>query len=172
MPDLQIPPEQIQQAPQQQVQQQIPQQQPPVDPDADLKELAAIIHGEGASTKADVKTMIGSSVLNRLDAERYEEFGASMEEIGQKGYYAAKDGTTLYQNAKEGNFPDDMSEKSYKESYAIASGLIKGTIPRHDAMFFFTPPEETKLRKKGKKHFNFDLVKSQGEVGDYNTYSY
>jgi len=188
----QVPPQQMQQAPQQQVQQQMPQgvpqqqgqpqvpqqqmpQQPPVDPDADLKELAAIMHGEGASTKANVKIMIGSSVLNRLDAEKYEEFGASMEEVGQKGYYAAKDGTELYQNAKEGNFPDDMSEKSYKETYAIASGLIKGTIDRHAAMFFFKQKEENRIRKagaKGKKEFNFDLVKEQGQVGDYRTYSY
>ena len=60
----QVPPQQVQQAPQQA--QQVPQQQmPQVDPDMELKELAAIIYGEGASTNADVKAMIGSSVLNK-----------------------------------------------------------------------------------------------------------
>ena len=164
----QVPPQQVQQAPQQVPQQQVPQ----VDPDMELKELAAIIYGEGASTNADVKAMIGSSVLNRRDAERYSEFGTNIEEIGQKGYYASKDGTGLYQEAKSGKFKDDMSEKAYKESYAIASGLIKGTISRHEAQFYFTPKEITKLKKKGKGAFNFDLVKQKGDMGDYKTFSY
>ena len=140
--------------------------------DADIIQLAAIIYGEGASTDDEVMRMIGSSVLNRLDAEKLEEFGGSIQEIGQKGYYAVKDNTDLYQQATTGKFPDTKSENAYKRAMAQASGLVKGTIDRHPAQFYFKPDEEKKLRAKGKKAFNFNAVKKQSQVGDYNTYSY
>jgi len=140
--------------------------------DRDLAQLAAIIYGEGASTGEDTMKMIGSSVLNRLDAQKAKEFGINLEEVGKKGYYAVKDNTDLYQQAITGNFPDKASENAYKRALAIGSGLMRGTIKRHKAQFYFTPKEITKLKKKGKKAFDFNAVQEQGDVGDYRTFSY
>ena len=140
--------------------------------DQDINQVAAIIYGEGASTDDETMRMIGSSVFNRLDANRAEEFGDSIASIGQKGYYTVKDNTKLYQQAVTGKFPDKVSEDAYKRALAQASGLAKGTIDRHGAMFFFKNKEVKKLKAKGKKAFNFDVVKELGDVGDYRTYSY
>ena len=137
-----------------------------------INRVANIIYGEGASTKEDTMKMIGSSVLNRLDSGRTKEFGGTIEEIGDKGYYAVKDNTDLYQQATNWNFPDKSSENAYKKAIAIASGLVKGTIDRHKAQFYFTPEEIKKQKKKGKKAFDFDLVKEQGDVEMYKTFSY
>ena len=142
--------------------------------DADIAQLAAVIYGEGASTGEDVMSMIGSTVLNRLESGRVKEFGGTLEEVINypNAYYAAQDENVPYKEALAGKFPNETAENAYKRAYATASGLYKGTIDRHKAMFFFTPPEETKLRKKGRKVFDFKQVKEQGVVGDYNTYSY
>jgi len=143
--------------------------------DRDLAQLAAIIYSEGASTKPEVKAMIGSTVLNRLESGRVEEFGGNIGEIGQRGYYAVKDNTDLYQQATTGKFPDKVAEKAYKESLATASGLMKGTIDRHKAMFYFEEKEEMKIRNKGKagkKQFNFDVVKRGEDSEKFRTYHY
>jgi len=141
----------------------------------DLAQLTAIIYGEGASTSDEVMRMQGSSVLNRIEAGRLKEFGSSIEEAGQKGYNAVKDNTDLYQQAVTGNFPDKNSENAYKRAMAQASGLLKGTIDRHKAQFFFTKKEEDRIRKageKGKKEFDFSLVKRGEDSGIYRTYHY
>lgn len=138
----------------------------------DVAVLASIIYGEAADQDPEVMTMVGSTVLNRLKAERPEEFGETIEEIGRKGYYAVINENEPYQQAASGKFKDKVAEEAYKQSYAIASGLIKGTIEPVEGHFYFTPDEEKKLRKSGKKKFNFKAVKSVGNVGDYNIYGY
>jgi hypothetical protein len=140
--------------------------------DQDINQVAAIIYGEGASTDDETMRMIGSSVFNRLDANRAEEFGDSIASVGQKGYYAVKDNTDLYQQAVTGKFPDKVSEDAYKRALAQASGLAKGTIDRHSAMFFFKDKEVKNLKSKGSKVFNFDAVNEGETVGEYRTYSY
>ena len=142
----------------------------------DLKQLTDIIYGEGASTDNDVMAMQGSSVLNRLESNRKKEFGEeTIGNIGEVGYNAVKDNTDLYQQGVTGKFPDKTSEDAYKRAMAVASGLLKGTIPRHKAQFYFTEKEEMRIRnagKKGKKEFDFDLVKRGEDSDGYRTYHY
>ena len=142
----------------------------------DLKELTDIIYGEGASTDKDVMAMQGSSVLNRLESNRKKEFGEeTIANIGARGYNAVKNNTDLYQQGVTGKFPDKTSETAYKKAMAVASGLLKGTIARHKAQFFFTEKEEMRIRdagEEGKKEFDFDLVKRGEDSGDYRTYHY
>lgn len=138
----------------------------------DLLLLTALIYGEAASESPDVKTMVGSSVVNRKNSGRVAEFGDSINEIGNKGYYAMSNNSPLFQQAMTQQFPDEKSEKAYKESLAIASGLLKGTIKPSKGMFYFTDDEIEKLKKKGKKYFDFDQVKTVGKKGKYTVFEY
>lgn len=133
--------------------------------------LANIIYGEAADQKPEVMKMVGSTVLNRADSGRAQEFGSTIDEIGRKGYYAVINQNEPYKQASMGKFKDDVAKEAYKQAYVIASGLYKGTIERQQGHFFFKPDEEKKLRKNPKA-FNFKQVKGVGTVGDYNVYSY
>lgn len=139
---------------------------------SDIISLANMIHGEGASSDYDTKVMIGSTAINRMNANRPQEFGYTMPEVLQKGYYAVSNPNIPYKEAIAQKFTDDKSETEYKKSLAIASGLVKGTIKPKDGMFYFTKKEIAKLKKQGKKVFNFNVVKDVGDVGDYSVYSY
>jgi spore germination cell wall hydrolase CwlJ-like protein len=136
-----------------------------------IQELAAVIYGEAANQKPEVMQMVGSTVLNRLNSGRSTEFGATLPEIIQKGYYAASGQNEPYKQAITGKFPDKIAEKAYKQSYAIASGLVKGTIKPAKGMFYFTKSEIAKLRKN-KKAFDFSKVKNVGDSGDYQVFDY
>lgn len=134
--------------------------------------LTAMINGEGASSDFDTKVMIGSTAINRLKSQRLSEFGGTLPEVTQKGYYAVINKNEPYKQAVSGKFPDKIAEKAWKQSLSIASGLLKGTIELKQGQFFFTDKEESKLRKSGKKNFDFKLVKNVGKTGKYNVYSY
>ena len=131
--------------------------------DENVKQIADIIYGENGSEDYDTMVMTGSSVLNRFLMTRDEEFGTSIPEVGQKGYYAVSNNTPMYQQAVSGKFPDEKSELAYKRATQVAYGLYKGTIEKHPAQFFFKKGEAKGLRKK---------LKSTGKVGIYDTYSY
>lgn len=137
----------------------------------DIMQLAAMINGEGASLDRDAKIMIGSSALNRLEAKRAEEFGSNLQEVLSKGYYAVSNPNTPYKQAISQQFPDKVSENSFKESLVIASGLIGGTIPKRSGMFYFTDKEINKF-KKNPKLFNLKAVKEIDKVGNYRVFSY
>ena len=137
----------------------------------ELKKLTNLIYGEGASADYDTRVMMGSSALNRLEANRVKEFGSTLDEVGQKGYYAISNPNVPYKQALSQKFPDEKSETAYKESMAIASGLLRGKIERAPGMFYFTKKEVAKLKKTPKK-FNFKAVKRVGDVGDYQVYTY
>ena len=139
--------------------------------DADLVALTNGIYGEAAASDSEVMTMVGSTVLNRIDANKPEEFGSSVPEVLQKGYYAVSNPNVPYQQAITQKFPDKLSENKYKQAMAIASGLIKGTIERQPGHFYFTKKEIRKLKKR-KKGFNFKAVNEVGNVGDYSVYGY
>ena len=138
----------------------------------DVHVLAALINGEAAGSDRETKIMVGSSALKRLAANKPEEFGSTLQEVAQKGYYTVKDQNEPFKQAVTGNFPDKKAENAFKESLSIASGLIKGGIEQKNVMFYFKPSEETKMRKKGSKVFNFSAVKPSDSVGGYNTYTY
>ena len=147
---------------------------PPPDPDEQLRNLTNLIYGEAGGADYKVMTMVGASALNRLDSKRTKEFGSTLGEVMQKpnAYYAVSKNSKMYQQAMSGKFPDEISEKAYKRSMAIASGLLKGTIERPKGHFYFTDPEIKKLKKKGKKAFDFKKVKEVGKTGKYKVYSY
>lgn len=136
----------------------------------EIFQLAALINGEGADQPDDVKTMIGSTVLNRLESGRVKEFGASIPEIIQKGYYAAINKNKPYTQALTQTFPDKVSQGAYNRALQIAYGLANGTIERTKGEFFHTPSEIKK--QKAAKAFNYDAVKNVGEIGPYKVFSY
>ena len=138
---------------------------------SDLSDLANIIYGEAANQDEKVMKMVGSTVLNRQKSGRTEEFGGTIAEIGQKGYYAVKNPNQPYKEALSQKFGNEEAEHKYKKAVAIAGGLLKGTIEPDKGEFFFKPDEEKKLRKTPKV-FNFKMVKNVGKQGDYNVYGY
>lgn len=137
----------------------------------DVKNLADVIFGEAANQSPEVMTMVGSTVLNRASAGRAKEFGATLPEIIQKGYYAASNPNVPYRQATTGQFPDEKSLNQYKQATSIASGLYRGTIEKMKGHFYFTNKEIKKLKKRPKR-FNFNAVKEVGRAGDYTTFSY
>lgn len=139
---------------------------------SDTTKLAAMIYGEGANQKPETMRKIGSTALNRLASGKIKEFGGNLDEVLMKGYYAVKNNSPMYQEAVSGKFKDEVSETAYKQALAIASGLIKGTIKPDKGEFYFTQKEINKLKKKGKKAFNFDAVKKLDEFEDYQMFGY
>ena len=137
---------------------------------ADLLALAQMGFGEGASADNDEVKMMTQTALNRLRSGRTKEFGRTIPEIIQKGYYAASKQNEPYKQAISGNFPDLPSKTRFSEIQKLVQSVV-GDKDYGNAMFYFTPDEETKLRRNP-KNFNFKAVKPQGRVGRYNTYSY
>jgi hypothetical protein len=140
--------------------------------DADVLKIAMMGYGEAGGEDYDTMKMVISSAYNRLGANRPKEFGANTDEVLQKGYYAVSKNSPMYQQAVSGKFPDKLSEDKFKQSLAISSGIARGTIVPDKGHFFFKPTEVTKLKKQGKKAFNFNAVKSIGKVGKYQVYGY
>ena len=131
--------------------------------DNDVLALGAMIYGENGGENYDTMVMTGSSALNRLEANRPEEFGATLPEVLQKGYYAVSQNSPMFQQAMSGKFPDEKSELAFKKAMQVSYGLIEGTIPRTKGQFFFKKGEAKSLRKK---------LKSVGKTGKYDVYSY
>jgi hypothetical protein len=134
-------------------------------------DLANVIYGESASENYDTMLMVGSSAINRLNSNKLLEFGATLPEILQKGYYSVSNPNIPYKQAQEQKFPDKESENKYKQALAIASGLIKGTIEPTKGQFYFTDKEINKFKRNPRK-FNLKAVKQVGEVGNYKVFSY
>ena len=131
--------------------------------DADVTNLANLIYAENGSEDYDTMVMTGSTLLNRVEANKPQEFGEDITDAMVKGYYAVSNNTDMFQQAAYQKFPDKQSETAYKKAVQVAYGLKQGTIERHPAQFFFKKGEASGLRKK---------LKSTGKVGKYDTYSY
>lgn len=141
----------------------------------DALRLAALIHGESSGQKDNIRIMVGSTVLNRLDSGRIEEFGDSVENVimsQNSPYFAASKNSAQFQQGASQKFPDKVSENDFKKSLQIASGLIRGSIPRHEGMFFFEGKEVSAMKRRKKKVFDFKQVKETGKVGKFHTFSY
>lgn len=134
-------------------------------------DLANMIYGEAASENYDTMHMVGSTAVNRLKANRPEEFGANLPEVLQKGYYAVSNPNEPYKQAISQKFPDKNSETKWKQALAISSGLLKGTIEPKEGHFYFTEKEINKFKKNPKK-FNLKAVKEQDTVGKYRVFGY
>jgi hypothetical protein len=137
-----------------------------------MQPLAATLYGEAADQDYDTKVKIASTMLNRLESGK-KEFGAEeglLTNVLSKGYYAFSQQSPKFKEALSLKFPDKRSENSYKENLAIVSGLLKGTIDRDVAQFYFKPEEIEAMKKK--KSFDFKKVKETGKSGPYKFYSY
>jgi spore germination cell wall hydrolase CwlJ-like protein len=138
---------------------------------SDLTDLTNLIYGEAANQDEKVMKMVGSTVINRQKSGRTQEFGETIGEIAQKGYYAVKNPNQPMKEAMSGKFGSPEAERKYKQAMATASGLLRGTIEPDKGMFYFKPDEIKKL-KKTPKVFNFKAVKSVGKSGDYEVFDY
>ena len=134
--------------------------------------LANMIYGEAAGEDYDTMKMVGSSAINRYLSPRDKEFGGTIDQVLQKGYYAVNHPNTPFKQAVSQKFPDKKSLEAYKRAYAIASGLIKGNIKRDNVHFYFTEDEIKKLEKAGKRKFDFKQVKETGKLKKYRLFSY
>lgn len=140
--------------------------------DQDLINLTNALFGEVASEDKDTMVMVGSTMLNRLEANRPEEFGSTVPEVLQKGYFAVSNPNVPYRQAITRDFPDKVSENKYKQALAVMSGLHKGTIDRREGHFYFTDAEIKKIKRRKKKTFNFKAVEPRGEAGPYKVFGY
>jgi len=132
--------------------------------------LANAIYGEAASEDLNTMVMVGSTILNRLTADKPKEFGKDMNEVLQKGYYAVKNKNEPYKQAEKQRFPDALSAKKFEIAHSVAQGLLSGSIKPVEGHFYFTPEEVEKQTKA--KSFHFDRVKSIGKTGKYEVFSY
>ena len=138
--------------------------------DKDIGLLARMIYGEGAGEDYNTMHVIGSSAINRLNANRPKEFGINLQDVLKKGYYAVRMQNDPYKQALSGKFTDDISKAKWDMANQVARGLITGELPPLPAMFYFTDEEIEKLSKKNR--FDFNQVKPTGAVGKYKTYTY
>jgi len=139
--------------------------------DNDKLSIAQAVFGEGANASPEVMKMMAQSMINRARSGRKEDFGATIPEILQKGYYAVSKQNKPYKQAVSNKFPDALS----KEKWGIAQQVVKNILQDQDfgdVLFYFTPEEETEMKKKGKKVFDFSKVKPKGKADKYNLYSY
>jgi spore germination cell wall hydrolase CwlJ-like protein len=134
--------------------------------------LANMIYGEVGSLDEETMAKVGSTMFNRMNAGREQEFGLSQMDVLRKGYNAVKDSNDPYTWATTGKFPNKDEEGRYKKALQVAYGLEMGSIPIQEGMFFFTPKEEARMRKQGKKVFDFSQVRKVGNDKNYNYYSY
>jgi len=137
----------------------------------DLTTLTNLIYGEAANQDAKVMKMVGSSAINRMKSGRTKEFGSTLEEIAQRGYYAVKNPNQPMKEAMSGKFGSPEAENKYKQAMSIASGLLRGTIEPDKGLFYFKKDEISRL-KKTPKVFNFKAVRSVGKSGDYEVFDY
>lgn len=135
----------------------------------ELTALARMAYAENASQDNNTVKMTVQSALNRLLSGRKKEFGGSIPEILQKGYYAVKDNTPLYQQAIRGKFPDLQSKARFAEIQKLTEA-IAGDEDYGNVQFYFTKDEKDRLSRA--KKFDFSKVKPVGKVGKYLTFSY
>ena len=147
--------------------------------DEDKKWIANVTFGEAAGANEDVQKMVIRTVLNRLRSSRDKEFGATVPEIVNKGYYAAINQNDPYSQALSGEFPDINSKATYGNINTLIDAIV-GDQDFGEAMFYFTDDEIGKLHEANKKRvsqgrakkFNFDAVKPLKIVDKYKTYGY
>jgi len=129
----------------------------------DLVELTALVQGASQpktknqdATGYDERVAIGSTALNRLDysgtdREGFNEnFGNTLHDVlyNPKSEYYEFNGKNERANEVLNNKVSKYNEKEFKQSLAIASGLLKGTIPRKEGLFILKS-EETPALKEG-----------------------
>ena len=113
------------------------------------------------------------SILNRLKSGKVKEFGRTIPEILDKGYYAVKNNNVPYKEALSGKFNNPLSQSAWKETQQVYNDIMKNR-DFGNAMFYFLPNEISNIMssKNGKKIFNFSKVVPLGQVGEYSVFTY
>ncbi len=135
----------------------------------DIVAIQRAVYGEAAGSDDDTMKMIAQSIINRANSGRGKEFGETIPDILNKGYYAVKSPNTPYKQALSGEFPDTQSKAAWGRAQKIVD-IVLSEPETGGHQFYFTPEEEENLRNK--KSFNFDLVKPMGQKGKFNLYGY
>ena len=140
---------------------------------AEILALQQGVYGEAANQPYEVKKMVMQSVLNRLKSGKIKEFGRTIPEILNKGYYAVKNKNVPYKEALSGKFNNPLSASAWKETQQVYNDIMKNQ-DFGNAMFYFKPDEISAIQgsKNGKKIFNFQKVVPIGTVGDYSVFTY
>lgn len=137
--------------------------------------VAATVYGEAADQNYDTKVHIASTILNRLESGK-KEFGAdtgSITAVLEKGYNSAKNKSKKFSEAMSQKFTDPASEKSYKETLAIVSGILKGTIKRKEGQFILTEQDIKDVKKyKLMDMTKLEEVPMEGKKGAFKFYKY
>jgi hypothetical protein len=129
---------------------------------ADRKALANMAYAENGGEDNDTVKMTVQTALNRLRSGRTKEFGGTMQDVLKKGYYAVSKNSPLHQQAVSGKFPDLQSKARHAEVSKLTDAVV-GDGDYGEGLFYFRPQEANGLKKK---------LKSQGNVGKYEVYSY
>lgn len=137
--------------------------------DADKLAIAQGVYGEYTGNDDAIRKMIIQSVLNRARSGRTKEFGTTIPEILQKGYYAVSRQNQPYKEVMSGTFDTEQGRNSFAEIYTLLQAIV-GDKDYGDVMFYHTDDEIK--RQKAKGGFNYDAVKKLGKVDKYNTYGY
>lgn len=137
----------------------------------EFNDFVNTMYGEEAKGNRDNLIVAGSSILNRRDSGRTSEFGETIPEITQKGYFAKINQNDPYVWGVTGKFPDKVSEKNYKKTMQVARGLVSGEIERTPGLFYMTE-DEIKSKKKPDSDFDMSLVEEVGRGGSYRLLDY
>jgi|TARA_R100000093_G_C1888708_1_gene56259 hypothetical protein len=137
-----------------------------------VRKLAAAIYGEAAGVKDDKQResymiLAGSSFVNRVGKKewRNKDFDTLMDST----FSAVKFSNQPYKEAMSGKVPKS-SKPRWDQAMRIANGLMSGGINPVAGQFYFTEDEINKM--KGKKSFDFSIVKDVGTIGKYKIFSY
>jgi len=130
-------------------------------------------YGEAANQPYEIKKMVMQSILNRLKSGKVKEFGRTIPEILNKGYYAVKNKNVPYKEALSGKFNNPLSQQAWSETQKVYNDIMKNQ-DFGNAMFYFKPSEISTIQssKNGKKIFNFSKVVPLGQVGEYQVFTY
>lgn len=146
-------------------------------------QMLATAHGESRGQPEDFKINVASSLVDRLENfQKYWGFRGTYDNMLQEEYYAVRDAKSGKNNGyaeameylqKKKPFPSKADEEDFKKTVQIMGGVIKGTIPRTKAQFYFNSKEE----KSARKSMDFKLLEQVGSTKskngtEYKTYRY
>ena len=100
-----------------------------------------------------------------FEARRPKDFDTLMDST----FSAVKFSNQPYKEAMSGKVPKS-SKTRWDQAMRIANGLMSGGINPVAGQFYFTEDEINKM--KGRKSFDFSIVKEVGTIGKYKIFSY
>lgn len=133
--------------------------------------LTMMVYGEGAQSSPESMQMIARTALKRLSSGRRKEFGGTLGEVLNKGYYAVSQPNQPYNEATAGVFHNPQSQDAWNAAQLAVDTVVKsGDYGK--AMFYFTPTEIQKLKAQGPRVFDFNKVVPMGRQEEYQLFGY